>query len=233
MKARLVIVAIALATLLSGCVRMHFSLDIEPDDTASATIVMAISDETATALGYDDPAAAWSDFEAAAMEEIPDDVTTEPYASGGYTGVVVTVPSTPIDRIDYGGANVSMTREGDTFVVSGGLNEEEVGVAEAEDSSAPDIVYTVSFPGGVLEHNGTLIDSNTVQWTLSSEHIFDMHAVGAAVAAEPEAISGAADARDPVPELGGLLWIWFGALAVAIALAVVVIVVARKRRARH
>ena len=46
-----------------------------------------------------------------------------------------------------------------------------------------------------------------------------------------EAIHGAADARVPAPELGGLLWIWVGALAVAIAVAVVVIVVARKRRA--
>lgn len=231
MKARLVILALVTAALLTGCMRLHFSLDIASDDTASASIVMAVSDEVATALGYEDPADAWSDFEVAAMEEVPDTVTTEPYASGGFTGVLVTVPSTPIDSIDLAGAHTTVVRDGDTFVVTGGLNEEELGSAKASETAKPDIVYTVSFPGAVFEHNGTLVDSNTVQWTLESEHIVGIRAVGSAVVAEPEAIRGAADARVPAPELGGLLWIWVGALVVAIALAVVVIVVARKRRA--
>ncbi len=231
MKARLAILALVIAALLTGCVRLQVSLDIAPDDTASAIIVMALSDEVATALGYDDPAEAWNDFEVAAMDEVPDNVTTEPYASGGFTGVVVTVPPTPIERIDLGGANTTVLRDGDTFVVTGGFDEDELGAAETADSTMPEIVYTVTFPGAVLEHNGALVDSNTVQWTLASENVFEMRAVGGAIAAEPEPIPGAVDARDPVPELGGLLWIWVGALAVAIAVAVVVIVVARKRRA--
>lgn len=227
MKLRLVLAAIAIAALLTGCVRLHYTMDVTADDTASATVVMALDDSVATSLGYEDPADAWADFDV--FDDLPAGATSEPYSAPGYTGVMVTVPPTPVTQFTDGSGGMALTRDGENFVARGEITAEDLAEFGAEGASAPDIIYTVTFPGAVSEHNGALLDSNTVQWVLSDGQPFTMEAVASAVPADPERVSGAVDARQPTSR-SSFLWIGVSLLGVAIIGAGAVIVVSKKRR---
>lgn len=231
MKLRLVLVSIALGALLSGCVRMHFTMDVTESDTASATIVMALQDDVAVALGYDDPADAWRDFGIA--DELPEGSTSEPYSADGYTGITVLVPPTAIEEFVGSSGGVSVTREGDTFVAHGELTDDEFAEFGGTNASGLDIVYTIAFPGAVTDHNGTLLDTNTVQWTFTQGEDLIMDATAGAIAADPEPVPGAHDAREPAARSNTILWVSLAGFIIALAGAAALIVTSKKRGSRE
>lgn len=156
--------------LLSGCVRIDGDLTVhgtasDEPDTISGTVVVAVSDEWAITHG-EDP----TNLADAITEELaaaPDGgVTGEPYFADGYTGVTLTLEEVPIERIGAStdGA-LSVTREGDTYVVRGDLSI----LNPEEDDDAADVPWvarlSVTLPEGVSEHNGDL-EGSTVTWDL-------------------------------------------------------------------
>lgn len=174
--------------VLAGCVRIEGELSIngtssDAPDTVSGTMLVAVSDEWAIAHG-EDP----TNIPDAIAEELaanPDSgLTGEPYEQDGYTGTTLTFDDVPIDRLTQStdGA-LSITRDGDAYVVRGDLSalDRDPDDADAADTPPWTAAVSITFPEDVTDHNGTL-DGRTVSWELdeSSEDatMYAMSAVG-------------------------------------------------------
>lgn len=161
--------------ILAGCVRLDGDLTIngtsaQAPDTISGTMVVAVSDEWALAHG-EDPAA----LSAAIAEELEANpgsgLTGEPYITDGYTGTTLTFDDVPIDRLSLAtdGA-LSITREGDRYVVRGDLSALDPAEGDADAAAGPPWAarVTVTLPEDVTEHNGSL-NGRTVTWDLDGD----------------------------------------------------------------
>ncbi|WP_418275149.1 LppM family (lipo)protein [Isoptericola jiangsuensis] len=189
--------AVGLVTL-AGCMKVEMGFTLSEDDTVSGTVVMAISDEFAESLDMD-PQEMWdmaNEGEDGLTSELPEGSSQEPYADGEYTGVQVNYTDQPLDGIGTD-EDLSITREGDEYVVEGvmDLSDESTGEtaempAEILDSFLMRIAVT--FPGAVGETNGT-VDGNTVTWEPTMGERNEISARGSAVA------DGAATAEEATP----------------------------------
>jgi hypothetical protein len=211
----------SLALLLSGCIKAHQELVLHEDNTVSGTIVFALSRSLAELAGGD------VDELLSQMDEgdspVPEGVEYDsaPYDDDEYVGREYTFSNAPLETFDAASEEVSIVREGDTFVVSGTL---DLSGEEFDPSQAPggqeildsfDVRIAVTFPGPVESANGE-ISGKTVSWEPSLGERLEMSAVGSAI----ESGGGSPSA---------LTWI---AIAAAVAIAVVVgVVVLGKRRA--
>ncbi|WP_426310637.1 LppM family (lipo)protein [Cellulosimicrobium sp. E-16] len=211
------------------------ALTLNEDDTFDGSVVMAFSDELATSMGSD-PQELWDQMGSEMESELPEGATQEPYAQDGYTGTKITYADQPISQLSSAGADsISVTREGDEYVVSGSMDmtgEEfnpDTGDATSDELTQQmmdslDIKISITFPGEVAESNGE-IDGNTVTWTPVVGEVNEMTARGSAVAGgaagtgdegsdeatdsdgatAPDGGDSAADASDS----GSLAWLWF------------------------
>lgn len=166
-KKTLGVFAVVATTLLAltGCFRVVSEYTLNEDDTVDGSVIFAFAEEFADEdlsqlTGGGDPAA---DFENARVEE---------YNEDGFVGTKVTFTDQPLSSFPSDDS-FSITREGDTYVVSGSLGTED------EFFDGADLRLIVTFPGEVTEHNGTL-SGNTVTWD-AAEGQFDVSAVGSAV----------------------------------------------------
>ncbi|WP_435298759.1 LppM family (lipo)protein [Timonella sp. A28] len=185
MKSKLAIaLALAMAFLLSGCMRMQVNVELEEDDKASGSIVFAVSDTAAEQLGVS-PDELFTAMTAEG-DVAPEGSTAEDYAQDGYTGKKYTFESQPLDS-SFNDPNLTITRDGDDYVVTGKFNAEEAGIpAENEDDPAVtalleqvDISFNITFPGEVKESNGT-VNGKTVTWTYAIGEDLTMSARGSA-----------------------------------------------------
>lgn len=221
-RPRIALLAIALVVLLSGCMRINIDLVLAEDDTASGSAVMAISDETAQQLGYT-PEQMWAEMEADLTTDLPEGATVEPYSADGYTGTQFTFAAVPIS--EFSSADLSLTREGDTFVFSGTMESDDTDLGQMPPGimDGLDIRYTITFPGAVSEQTGgELQGSNTVTWQVVPGETLTMHAVGSAI---PDGNAGDG-------ALGGLAWwIWviIGVVALALIAAIIFLVRGKKK----
>lgn len=175
-------------------------LTLNEDDTADGSIVMAISDETAEALGQD-PQALWDQMGSEMESDLPPGATQEPYAEDGYTGTRLTYTDQPISSMSAGPTDdLSITREGDEFVVSGSmdLSDEEMGMDGTDPESDEmtrqmmegfDVSISITFPGEVAETNGE-VDGTTVTWTPVVGEVTEISARGSAVGGGAAAAPG-------------------------------------------
>ncbi|ARU51894.1 hypothetical protein CBR64_10760 [Cellulosimicrobium cellulans] len=212
------------------------AITLNEDDTFDGSVVMAFSDEVAQSLDMD-PQEMWDQMGSEMESEMPDGATQEPYAQDGYTGTKITYADMPISQLDTGATDsISVTREGDEFVVSGSMDmtgEEfnpDTGDATSDEMSRQmmeslDIKISITFPGEVAESNGE-IDGNTVTWTPVVGETNEMTARGSAVAGgaagtgdegsdEATGDSDGATAPDggdsasDASDSGSLAWLWF------------------------
>ena len=149
------------ALALSGCMRMQVDAAVTENDTINGTVVMAMSDEV-LALAGDSADDIWgdNDFEDA------EGATVEDYAQDGFTGKKYTFKDTPL--ADFGSEGMSITRDGDEFVVDGNLDMTDLG----EDMQGMegfmeslDVSVSFTFPGKIIEANDTAtVTGNTVSW---------------------------------------------------------------------
>lgn len=170
-----------LALTLSGCMRMHTSFVINEDDTIDGSMIMAISDEAAETAGMTADEM-WAQASDSLTADMPAGITTTPYKQDGYTGEEFVYENTPLS--DASGSGMSITREGDEFVVTGELDltEEELDGADTSGvdmASALDIQFSVTFPGEVIESNG-VVDGSTVTWVATYGEILVLDARGEA-----------------------------------------------------
>lgn len=178
--------AIALAAVtvlaLAGCMRVEMNVDLQEDDTANGEIIMAFSQEMLALAGegtIDELLAEENEIDGAVTEKYESedkDANGDPAFVGTrtkFTGLAVT-------DFDAAGEDLRIFRDGDDYVVEGiaeDLTEQAGGQAMPADASA---TLSVTFPGPVSSHNGTL-EGNTVTWDLLT-HTDNIDARGAATA---------------------------------------------------
>lgn len=212
----------ALALLLTGCLKLDMDLAIQTDDTVDGSVVFAVNKDVLELTG--------GSIEDLTGGETPfpsdvEGVTTEDYDDGEFAGQQFSFDGVPIgvfaSNTDDPDA-LSITREGDTFEVSGALDLTQgatgatgLGGAEQFFESA-EIRIAITFPGEVIESNGT-VDGNTVTWEPAFGERIEIQATGSAV-------EGASSSNT-------LLWVVIGLAVVALAVIVVVVVMMNRRKA--
>lgn len=178
--------------LLGGCMKMEMTLVLAEDDTASGSMVMAVSDEAAETMGMD-PQELWDSMSAEVAGDVPAGATAEPYKADGYTGMTYSFAATPLAEFATAqDGSLTVVREGDEYVVAGtmDLTDASMDAEQLEDPTTQAILATfvvrmsVTFPGPVSDHNGTL-DGTTVTWQPAFNEVTTMSARGSAVAGAP------------------------------------------------
>lgn len=206
----------ALALFLTGCMRMHVNVSINPNDTVDGEIIMAVSDEAVEGFGIS-PQDAWNDM--AADADMPDEFDYSDYAEDGYTGGRYTFSEMPISEWSAGDTadDLMIVRDGDEFVVTGvldlsdGDSEELPGMEEI--FASMDVRMSFTFPGEITEASGD-ISGSTVTWTATYGERLVMSARGPA----------SASAADVFP------WLWVGLGVGVLAVAGVAAALLAKNR---
>jgi hypothetical protein len=175
---------------LAGCVKANAAMNLNPDDTVSGTMVFAVEDDAAEQFGIS-PQDLWSQARDQITGELPQGTTEKPYAKDGWTGVEVTLPDTPIDQLtSIGGETVSVTRDGDEYVVAGTVDLTDMVKGQEnlplEVLGEFDISLAVTFPGPVTSSNGT-VSGSTVTWKPPAGERTAISARGSAVGPTPSA----------------------------------------------
>lgn len=170
--ARLVLTAVLGLLVLAGCVRVDGDLTLhgtagDAAGTVSGTVLVAVSDEWAISQGQD-PARLGDVIVEELATNAGDGVTGEPYAEDGFTGVTLTLDDVPADRLgDASDGALTITREGDSYVLRGDLSVLGAGEDQDPDAEGPPwtVRLSVTMPEDVIEHDGRL-EGRTVTWEL-------------------------------------------------------------------
>ena len=166
MRARVLKYAVGAALValtLSGCYKVTQDLTLNEDDTVSGEMIFAFQEEYAED-------ASMGDLMGDLGEDDFVDGSVEEYNEDGYVGSRIIFNNEPLSQ--FTSEDLSITRSGDDFVVSGSMGSAEEYVEDAIQT------LSVTFPGDVSEHNGTL-SGTTVTWD-AADGQFDVYAVGSA-----------------------------------------------------
>ncbi len=169
-KLGIVALAAALALSLSGCVKMVQNIVLHDDNTASGEFIIALDKQFAEGMTIDEI------VQQLGGDEMTSDMTnakSEDYDDGEFIGTRVTFTDEPIENVETDG---SIIREGDVFIFDAPATESGETSTLTENAV---IVASVTFPGTVTEHNGSL-SGTTVTWDLLT-FTGAPHAVGGAV----------------------------------------------------
>jgi hypothetical protein len=97
-------------------------------------------------------------------EDIPEGATVRPYEDDVYVGQEYVLSGVDIAELtDEEGLSITHDAEAGTYDVSGAMDMTDIGT-EAAGLGDFDISVSITFPGEVTDHNGTL-DGRTVTWT--------------------------------------------------------------------
>lgn len=170
--ARLLLAAVLGLLVLAGCVRVDGDLALhgtagDAAGTVSGTVLVAVSDEWAISQGQD-PARLGDVIVEELATNAGDGVTGEPFAEDGFTGVTLTLDDVPADRLgDASDGALTITREGDSYVLRGDLSVLGAGEDQDPDAEGPPwtVRLSVTMPEDVIEHDGRL-EGRTVTWEL-------------------------------------------------------------------
>lgn len=247
-------ILVGIATfLLGGCLLVEMQLSVSSDDTVSGTMVLAVEEEAADALGELNP----QDSSLVDVGELPEGATAEPYSQDGYVGQKVTFQDVPLEQFNndmqQDGGTFSIVREGDQLKFTGTI---ELDTGESADSSSgvegldaaleqalasSTMTLAITFPGKVLDTNGE-VDGTTVTWNLAdllqeSEVYATAQADGADKAGDPaqsdqseEAVAASSDAEETDSEFP-VLPVVLGVVAAIIVIGGAAFLVTRRRKA--
>lgn len=152
----------ALVLGLGGCVRITSDITLHEDDTVSGEMVVAIQEGLGESMGMTDEEFADSLSEDNGTDEMTN-ATVSAYKEDGYVGTRITFKDEPLDS--FKGVDGTLVREGDNFVFKG----DEIDQSEAPPADSGAIAtMSITFPGKVSSHNGTL-KGNTVTWDLLTQ----------------------------------------------------------------
>ncbi|MCV7015924.1 LppM family (lipo)protein [Mycolicibacterium madagascariense] len=157
-----------LAPMIAGCVRVHASLTVSPDDHVSGQIIAAAKAKDSNDKGPQ------------LLNSLPfsDKVSVTPYAQDDYVGSQAVFSDLTFSELpqlanmnnDAAGVDVSLRRAGDLVILEGRAD-----LTSLNDPDA-DVSLNVSFPGDVTSTNGQQVASDTVQWTLKPGVVSTMNA---------------------------------------------------------
>jgi hypothetical protein len=154
----LALLVLFVAPLAVGCVRVHASITVSPDDRVSGQIVAA-----AKARDDKDQGPQF-DLNVPFSQKI----AVSKYDSDGYVGSEAVfsdlsfaeVPQLANLNRDATGVDISLRRAGNLVILEGRADLTSVNDPDA------DVQLTVAFPGEVTSTNGDRIDSDVVEWKL-------------------------------------------------------------------
>lgn len=207
---------VSMALLLSGCLKLDQALTLNEDDTVDGTIVFAVDKGFLEMSGVD--AQEFLDQTSGGEGPVPEGVEfeTEPYEDDEYVGSTFTFEGAPLSAFSEAeGSDLSIVREGDSFVVTGAFDASSEGIDPTGTPGAEEILdsfdvrIAITFPGEVESATGE-IDGNTVTWTPSLGGSTEISARGSAVAS-----GGGGNSA--------MLWVVIGAIAVLVVVLVVVL----------
>lgn len=167
---------------LSGCVRVHADFIIQPDDTVDGVMTMVVSGAYLTAEGYAHEVVI-SGIKSMDYDGWPGTISAEAeYQQDGYYGYQIAFTQGTLAEFSSGN-ELAVTRVGDVFSFRGDLTEglANSGLSEREAETA-DLRFSVTFPGEVLEHNGSEVVGNTVVWVVNADSEPVLEARGSVVA---------------------------------------------------
>jgi len=165
----LLLAVLSLVALLGGCARVRAALAVQPDDTVVGEIVVATPEKSP-----DDPGPPITP-----PPDLADAVDVSEYRQDGYAGSVVrfrgltfaqvseviAAAGPPGEKVQF-----SLRRAGGRVLVGGAVDLTTVGVDRA------DFQLKISFPGEVVESNGTA-DGGTVSWVFTPGEVGDINAL--------------------------------------------------------
>jgi LppM domain len=231
---------VALALVLTGCIKLNMDLVINSDDTVSGVVQFGVQKELLELTGQ-------SVDDLLGEVPLPSDapgVTTEPFEDEEFAGQQFNFESVPIaqfNQTQVTGATgltgvpatdtLSITRQGDTFVVvgvldmSGGVTgaTSPFGGTGAELLESADIRIAITFPGDVIEATGGQVDGNTVTYRPRFGDLLEINATGSAIDDGDAEAAGGDDG-------GSNLLLILIIVAIVAILAIVVFLVLRNRR---
>jgi hypothetical protein len=161
-------VLVLVIPVLAGCVRIHASITISPDDLVSGEIIAAAKQHNDKDAGPQlDPNLPFSQK-----------VAISKYDHDGYVGsqavfsdlTFAELPELANMNSDAQGVNLSLRRAGDLVILEGRAD-----LTSLTDPDA-DVELSVAFPGTVTSTNGERMDPDTVQWKLKPGVVSTMNA---------------------------------------------------------
>lgn len=184
--ARTIALAALLLVALTGCLKADMGLRLHDDDTVSGEIKFGVSKDLVEMMGGD-----LDELMDSGDGDFPEGAKVEEWSDGDYVGQKISFERVPLAEMNDGD-DILITREGDEFVFGSSLLIEEAGAAseggseelplpDGMDLPTPDVEVRVTFPGEVIEANGS-IDGNTVTWDAADlVGIEEMAARGSAI----------------------------------------------------
>lgn len=170
-KPRLRMLALLLlfaAPLLTGCLRVHASITVSPDDKVSGDIIAAIKprDDNDQGPQFDENFG------------FSQKVSVSTYRADGYVGSraafsdlsFAEVPQLANLSRDATGVDISLRRAGNLVILEGRVDLTNVTDPEA------DVKFRIAFPGEVTSTNGDQVDSSMVEWKLKPGTVTTMSA---------------------------------------------------------
>ncbi len=193
---------LALAVLLTGCIKLNMNLGINSDNTVSGSVQFGVQKELLDLTGQsvEDLLGTAAPFPSDAPG-----VTVKPFDDGEFAGQEFTFDSVPLDEFNSGslaggtgasgvtgasGDALHIAREGDTFVVTGvldlstglsGATGPFGGTSGAQLFQSAQIKIAITFPGEVIQASGGQIDGNTVTYVPKFGERLEIDATGSAV----------------------------------------------------
>jgi hypothetical protein len=214
------IAMVALAMLLTGCIKVDLNMQLHEDNTVGGTMVFAVSRDLLALTGSsaDDLLGQIT----ASAGPLPSGVRFQeaPYTDDRFEGKTYTFSDVPIDTFSQGttaGETISIKRVGDTFQVTGEIDLTPAATGQLQPGAAQlakdmELRIAITFPGPVSQQSGGTISGNTVTWTPVFGEKTEIQATGSAIGS------------------GGNGWVMWLLLGLAIVLVVVVaLVVVRSR----
>lgn len=176
---------------LSGCFKLDMSLELSSDDTVDGSIVLAIDRDQAQLFGGEDAlreALAGEGGGLLGEDPATGSVETKDYEDADWIGNEYIFTDVALDEFsgtDTG--DLSITREGDEFIVKGTLDLSQGTGTEPSASAlleSAEAELSITFPGDVKSSNG-VEDGNTVTWAPKPGEVTEISAVGSAKAGIP------------------------------------------------
>jgi hypothetical protein len=163
-----VLLLVFLAPALAGCLRVHASINVSPNDKVSGDILAAVKPRDTKDNGpqFDENI------------NFSQKITVSPYQADGYVGSQASFTNLTFAELpqlanlsrDATGVDISLRRAGNVVILEG-----RVDLTNVTDPDA-DVKFSAAFPDEVISTNGDRIDTNTVQWTLKPGTVSTMSA---------------------------------------------------------
>ena len=192
---RALLLFLMLLPLAVGCVRVHTSLTVSPDDRVSGQIVAS-----AKAKDADDKGPQLTNNLPFAQKVAVSDYRKDDYVGSEAVFSDLTFAELPqlanMNR-DAAGVDISLRRAGDLVILEGRAD-----LTSLNDPDA-DVSLSVSFPGEVTSTNGDQVSSEVVEWKLRPGVVSTMSAQARYTDPSARSFTGAA------------IWLGIGSFVVA------------------